>query len=107
MERHRFALRVRVNLNTHGILINLSEGGALLRLPRCYTAPSQITLSIESRAETVHLPAKIVRSTPLQLHMESARIMRMEHQIAVQFLDVGDETVGRVRQIMQSQTQDV
>lgn len=98
-ERLRFALRVRVNVTREGILVDLSEGGALLLLSRPQDPDKQITLTIED-TEPVHLAARVVRCTPASVETESATLARKEYHVAVEFLDVGRDAAEAVRKIV-------
>lgn len=100
-ERLRFALRVRVNVTREGILVDLSEGGALLLLSRPQDPDKQITLMIEDR-EPVHLAARVVRCTPASVETESATLARKEYYVAVQFIDVGRDASAAVRRIVEN-----
>ena len=97
----RFALRVRVNVTRDGILVDLSEGGALLLLSRPQDTDKPITLVIEGR-EPIHLAARVVRCTPASVETESATLARKEYHVAVQFLDVGTDAAAAVRRIVDS-----
>lgn len=92
------ALRVRVNSFTEGYLIDLSEGGALLRLPRAQQANRQVTLTVEGQSETVHLAATVVRSSAVTV--EGAAPARTEYDVAIQFLDFGADTAAMVRRVV-------
>jgi c-di-GMP-binding flagellar brake protein YcgR len=100
-ERLRFALRVRVNVTREGILVDLSEGGALILLSRPQDPGKQLTLTIEDH-EPVHLAARVVRCTPASVETESATLVRKEYHVAVQFIDVGTEAAEAVRRIVQN-----
>ena len=100
-ERMRFALRVRVDVTREGILVDLSEGGALLLLSRPQDAEKQITLMIEGR-EPIHLAARVVRCTPASVETESATMARKEYHVAVQFLNVGPDVAQAVRRIVEN-----
>ena len=99
-ERIQFAFRVRVNVTSEGILVDLSEGGALLLLSRAQEAGKQVTLAIESKAETVHLTARVVRLTGLPMETETATLARNEYEVAVEFLDLHRDTATAIRRIM-------
>lgn len=89
-------------MTREGILIDLSEGGALLLLPRAQDAGKQVSLMIEAGSETVHLSARVIRCTPRPVETESATLARTEYQVAVEFLDVRRDTAETVRRIMQN-----
>lgn len=102
-ERVRFPLPVRINVTCEGRLIDLSEGGALLRVPRHQKPEKQVTLAIQGR-ETVHLAARVVRSTPVPVDTRSAPSPRTEYEVAVAFLDAGQATGAKVRHLIQMST---
>jgi hypothetical protein len=100
-ERLRFALRVRVNVTREGILVDLSEGGALLLLSRPQDPDAKIALTIEDH-QPVHLAARVVRCTPASVETESATLARKEYHVAVQFIDIGVDAAEAVRRIVQN-----
>ena len=100
-QRLRFALRVRVNVTREGILVDLSESGALLLLSRPQDPDKRITLTIEDH-QPVHLAARVVRCTPASVETESATLARKEYHVAVQFLDVGRDAAEAVRRIVRN-----
>ena len=54
-------LKVRLHRLCQGTLIDISEAGALVWLPIEQVPDKQVTLQVEWKGETVHLPARIVR----------------------------------------------
>lgn len=92
---------MRVNVTREGILVDLSEGGALLLLSRPQDPDTQIALMIEDR-EPVHLAARVVRCTPAAVETESATLARKEYHVAVQFLNVGADAAAAVSRIVQN-----
>jgi len=99
--RLRFALRVRVNVKREGILVDLSEGGALLLLSRPQDPGKPMTLTIENH-QPVHLSARVVRCTPASVETESATLARKEYHVAVQFIDIGRDAATAVRRIVEN-----
>lgn len=99
--RIRFAAPVRLNVNIRGILVDLSEGGALLRLSKPQEAGRQVTLAIEEGSSPVHLAAKIIRSVPVSVETASATLKRTEYEVAVEFLDVGGDPIRLVQQVVE------
>lgn len=88
--------RVRVNVTCEGILLALSERGALVQLPRPQLPDRQTTLAIEDDGgDTLHLPARIVRSVP---HAQT--LARTVHYVAVEFLELPRATAAAVRGIL-------
>ena len=100
-ERIPLVARIRLNVMTEGLLTDLSEGGALLRLRRSQEPDRQVTLTIEEGDGALHLPARIVRSTPVSLHQESATPARTEFQVAVEFLQSSRHSGSAVRGMVQ------
>lgn len=100
-DRLRFALRVRVNVTREGILVDLSEGGALLLLSRPQHLDTQIALTIEDH-QPVHLAARVVRCTPASVETDSATLARKEYHVAVQFVDVAPDAAEAVRRIVRN-----
>ncbi len=88
--------RVRVNVTCEGILLALSERGAVVRLPKAHAPERQTTLAIEREGgATLHLAARIVRSVP-RGHLASPPA----HDIAMEFLDLPRESAAAVRRII-------
>jgi hypothetical protein len=88
---------VRVNVTCEGILLALSERGALVQLPRPQLPDRQTTLAIEDDGgDTLHLPARIVRSVPHAQHTPT----RTVHYVAVEFLELPRGTAAAVRRIL-------
>lgn len=89
--------RVRVNVTCEGILIALTEQGAVVQLPTAQTPQRQTTLAIEGNGgETLHLPARVVRSVRMAQHTSA----RAEHYVAVEFLELPRGTAAAVRRII-------
>jgi hypothetical protein len=87
---------VRLNVTCEGILLALSERGALVQLPRPQLPDRQTTLAIEGDGgDTLHLPARIVRSVP---HAQT--LARTVHYVAVEFLELPRATAAAVRGII-------
>jgi c-di-GMP-binding flagellar brake protein YcgR len=97
-------LRVRVNVRREGILVDLSQGGALVQLP---TAPppehAQVTLAIALKDRTLHFSARVVRSIPHRVQGESTTPERTEYRLALEFLELRADTAAALRQIIQAQ----
>ena len=102
-ERFRFVLPVRVNVTGPGILIDLSETGALLRLPRAQEPQKQVTVAIEGQPSVQPLPARVVRCTKVSVETETATLARTEYEVAVEFLGAGQQTAARIRLIIEAQ----
>jgi c-di-GMP-binding flagellar brake protein YcgR len=95
-------LHVRVDKKHKGILVDLSEGGALLQLPTAPPQVRQITVEIEWRDAPVWVQGRVVRSIQRQVQLESATLARTEYYVAVEFLELAPETAAAVQRILQS-----
>lgn len=100
-ERIRFEpLRVRVYGNREGILVDLSEGGALVLFPAAPPREKEMTLHIEWRDKTVAVQGRVIRSTPRNVQLEGATLARTEYYVAVEFVGVSPDTAAALRQII-------
>lgn len=99
-------LRVRLHRTCEGLLIDISERGALVRLPVVQVPTRQITLQLEWNGETLWLRARVVRSVPHRVQLAAAVLTRVEHDIGLEFEDVGPEdqvAIGRIMRCGQRQ----
>ncbi len=80
--------RARIG-SAHGILLNLSTTGALVRLPRLFEASADATLSLYADDHWLDLPCRIVRCTEAKVEMSGAVWQRKEKEFetAVSFQD--------------------
>lgn len=97
---HFEPLRVRVYGNREGILVDLSEAGALVQFPAAPPREEEITLNIEWKDRTVQVQARVVRSTPRRVQLDGATLARTEFYVALEFLEVRPETTAAIRQIL-------
>ncbi len=95
-------LRIRLHRTCEGILLDISDGGALVQLPSAIAPDKRVTLYLEWQGQTLSLDARIVRSTPHQVELPGGVIARHEYRIGVQFLNLSQKTAAVVREIMQS-----
>ena len=96
-------LRIRVEDNRNeGVVVDLSQGGALMLLPTAPPGDRQILLRIDWREGTLSLQARVVRSEPRQVQMESAMLKRKEYYVAVEFVDVSPAAAAAIRRIIQN-----
>lgn len=101
VERIRLGpLRVRLHGTREGSLIDISELGALVRLPTPQTPDKQISLHLEWKGETVELQARVIRSTPHRVELPTAVLARTEYQVALEFSDLSQDTVTTLRRII-------
>ena len=97
-------LRVRLHRLCQGILIDISELGALIRLPTEQVLEKPITLQLEWKDETVPLPARVVRSTPHRVQSRNAVLARTEYDVAVEFSAPSQYAVAALERIVREQS---
>jgi hypothetical protein len=95
----RGPLRIRLRRGCEGILVDISETGALVQVPASLVAARVVTLDLENDGELLRLPGRIVRSTPQQLHLAAATLARKEYQIALEFSDLPEDQVVALRRL--------
>lgn len=93
-------LRVRLHRTCEGILIDISETGALVQLPSAQSASKTITLQIEWQDAVMLLPARVVRSSPFRLELPTATLARREYHVAVKFEGLTPEATSSVLEIV-------
>lgn len=93
-------LKVRVNVNWEGALLELTETSALVRVPTAPPLDRQTTVVIKGDAgETLYLPGRVVLSIPQTWGPGRAR---EEHHIVVEFFGLSAENLASLRQIIAS-----
>jgi hypothetical protein len=98
-------LRVRIDASREGVLVDLSESGALVQLETEPPSPqTQVTLAIEWSETTLHLPARIVRSAPHHVQDVSPSLEQTVYRVGMEFLGIGPDSVAALREIIQSHT---
>ena len=90
--------RIRINVTCEGELVNLSESGALLRVPRPHQPDRQVTLAIDTH-EPLHLAARVVRSLPV-VPDPGANAGVPGYEVAITFLDQGPTTTSAIRKVI-------
>lgn len=95
-------LRVRLHRACEGILVDLSETGALVQLPIAPAAQKEITLQVEWDDTTLQLRARVIRSSPQALQLPSATLVRPAYHVALEFSAVEPDTATMVRRILQN-----
>ena len=93
-------LRVRLNGSREGILLNLSEAGALLVMAMSPPRDDRFTVTIEWRATVLVVAARIVRSEQRQVRLASAIMARKDYNVALEFLDMTPATTAAIRHII-------
>ena len=78
-------LRIRLDGTRDGIVVDLSEGGALLQTSIAPPQDRQFPVEIEWKNTKVPLQARVVRSEQRQVQLESATLKRTEYHVALEF----------------------
>jgi hypothetical protein len=94
-------LRVRLGGSREGIVMDLSEAGALLVMPTSPPRDNTFRVAIEWQNTTVDLAARVVRAEQRQVRLESATLARKNYNVAVQFLDMTPDRTAAIRRIIQ------
>ena len=94
-------LRVRLDRSREGILLDLSEGGALLVMSMSPPRDNTFRLTIEWKDTHVAVSARVVRSEQRQVQLESATLKRKDYNVALEFLDMAPDTAAAIRRIIQ------
>ena len=81
-------LRVRLHRACEGILVDISETGALVQVPSSQATQKHVTLQVEWQDAVVPLRARVVRSMPQRVHLATATLARAEYQVALEFSDI-------------------
>jgi hypothetical protein len=93
-------LRIRLNGSRDGILLDLSEGGALVVMSMPPPRDDTFEVTIEWRDAPVVVAARVVRSEQRQVQLESATMARKDYNIALEFLDLTPATRAAIRHII-------
>lgn len=96
-------LRVRIHRTCEGILVDISETGALVRLPSSQAPQKQVTLHLEWQDATLQLQARVVRSTPHRVQLASATLARPEYHVGVEFAELPPDAAAAVKRLVRTQ----
>lgn len=96
-------LRVRLHRTCEGILVDISETGALVQVPSSMPPDRRVTLNLESHDALLRLPGRVVRSIPHQVQLAAATLARTEFQVAVEFSDLPEDQVSALRRLIKSE----
>jgi hypothetical protein len=94
---------VRFHRTCEGILVDISETGALVQIPSSMTPERKIVLNLEADDALLKLPGRVVRSLPHQVRMAEATLARREYHVAVEFSDLPEEQVMALRRLIRSE----
>ena len=93
-------LRVRLDGTREGILVDISETGALLIMSMSPPRDRKFALKIEYKDTVVQVQARVVRSEERRVQLESATLARKEFNVALEFLDLTPATATAVRHVI-------
>jgi c-di-GMP-binding flagellar brake protein YcgR len=94
-------LRIRLDGIRDGILVDLSEGGALLQVSGALPQDRHFPVEIEWKNTKVPLQARVVRSVQRHVELESATLARMEYHVALEFVEMTRAQSDAVKRIIQ------
>jgi hypothetical protein len=94
-------LRVRLDKSREGILLDLSETGALLVMAMSPPRDNKFRVTIEWKDSHVDVAARVVRFEQRQVQLESATLARKDYNVALEFLDITPATTAAIRRIIQ------
>lgn len=93
-------LRVRLHRTCEGILVDLSELGALVHLLTEQKPENKVTLHLEWKDETLQLPARIVRSIPYRVQLPTAVLARTGYHVGLEFRDLSQEAAAALKGVI-------
>lgn len=93
-------LRVRLHRTCEGILVDISESGALIQVPWAMTPDRQVTVNLDIGDTLLQLGGRVVRSSPHRLQMAEATLARTEYQIAVEFSELPPDQVAALQRLL-------
>jgi hypothetical protein len=93
-------LRVRLNGSREGIVMDLSEAGALLVMATAPPRDNPFTITIEWRDTAVIVAARVVRSEQRQVRLEAATLARRDYAVALEFVDMTPDATSTIRRII-------
>lgn len=96
-------LRVRLHRTCEGILVDISESGALVQVPSSMPPDRQVTVNLDIGDTPLQLSGRVVRSSPHKLQMAEATLARTEYQVAVEFSDLPADQVAALHPLLKSE----
>lgn len=93
-------LRIRLHRTCEGILLDISETGALVQVPTSMSTDRAVTLSLEGHDTLLRLPGRVVRSSPHQVELASATLARNEYKVAVEFTEIPQDQIEGLRRLI-------
>jgi hypothetical protein len=96
-------LRVRLGGTWDGILVDISELGALVQLPVPQTIHDAITLEVEWEHATLQLAGRVVRSSPSPIDAPRTPLGMTDYYVAVEFAPLPVASGATLRNIVRHQ----
>ncbi|MBI4888667.1 MAG: PilZ domain-containing protein [Acidobacteria bacterium] len=93
-------MRVRVLGAREGILLDLSEGGALVLFPAAIPVGQTLTLQVEWDNGVLPVPVRVKRCLSRQVQLAAATLARTQYDVAVEFVDLPPDTRAAVTAIL-------
>ncbi len=93
-------LRVRLEGTWDGILVDISELGALVQLPVPQTIHTTITLEVEWEHVTLLLAGRVVRSSPSPVEGNRPPLGLTDYYVAVEFTPMPEQSGAALRTIV-------
>jgi hypothetical protein len=94
-------LRVRLSGRWDGILVDISEVGALVQLPVPQTIHTPITLDVEWEHATLQLSGRVVRSSPPPGEATRTRTGLADYYVAVEFTPLPEQTDATLKRLLE------
>lgn len=96
-------LRVRLHRTCEGILVDISESGALVQVPSALSPDRPIVFQLEVGGSPLQLRGRVVRSSPHKLEMAQATLARTEYHVAVEFSDLPADQVAALQHLIKTE----
>lgn len=96
-------LRVRLHRACEGILVDISETGALVQVPSSQAPQKAVTVQVEWGDAVFPLRGRVVRSLPHRVELATATLARAEYQVAVEFSDVTPDEATILKSIVRGE----
>lgn len=93
-------LRVRLGGKWDGILVDISEVGALVQLPVPQTLHESITLDVEWEHATLQLSGRVVRSSPSPSEAERSKTGLTDYYVAVEFTPLPEPADAALKRLL-------
>ena len=94
------ALRVRLDGKWNGILVDISELGALVQLPVPQTIHTAITLEVEWEHATLQLAGRVVRSSPSPAEATRTPTGLADYYVAVEFAALPESSDAALKRLL-------